>query len=49
MEEEIKEHIEHLNKRIEFLEALLEVNSGTLEKAIKTNQILIEGLKKRAT
>lgn len=48
MNKETKELIEHLNKRIEFLEALLEVNSGTLEKAMKTNRLLIEELKKRA-
>lgn len=39
--------IKHLMERIIFLEALLEVNSGTLDKAMKTNRMLIEELKKR--
>ncbi|MGY3766820.1 hypothetical protein ACWOAH_09875 [Vagococcus vulneris] len=43
MEQEIKE----LKERIIFLEALLELNSHVLEKAIETNRILIEYLKEK--
>lgn len=39
---------EYLKERIVFLEALLEVNSATLSKAMQTNRILIEEIKKRA-
>ena len=41
MEQEIKD----LKERIIFLEALLELNSKGLEKAIETNRILIDYLK----
>lgn len=44
----MKEELTYLKEKIKFLEALLDVNAGTLEKAIKTNRILIEELKKRA-
>jgi len=43
----MNDSIEYLMKRIEFLEALLEVNVGTLEKAMDTNRMLIEELNKR--
>ena len=36
---------EYLKERIAFLEALLELNSKGLEKAIETNKILINYLK----
>lgn len=35
-----------LNKRIEFLESLLEVNMSTLNKAMKTNRDLMKELKR---
>lgn len=41
MEQEIKD----LKERIIFLEALLELNSHGLEKAIETNRILVKYLK----
>jgi len=43
----MEDTIKHLMERINFLEALLEVNSGTLDKAMETNRMLIEELKKR--
>lgn len=42
MEQEIKK----LKERIDFLEALLELSSHGLEKAIETNRVLIEYFKK---
>ena len=44
----MEKEIVYLKEKIEFLETLLEVNSGTLEKVIETNRTLIEELKKRA-
>ncbi|WP_260456296.1 hypothetical protein [Enterococcus gilvus] len=38
-----------LLERIKFLEALLELNSETLNKVLSTNRILIEELKKRTS
>ena len=43
MEQEINE----LKERIVFLEALLELNSHGLDKAIETNRMLIEYLKNK--
>lgn len=43
----MKKQIEQLNKRIEFLETLLEVNLATLDKTMTTNRMLVEELKKR--
>lgn len=43
MEQEIKE----LKEQIAFLEALLDLNSESLKKAIETNRMLIEYLKKQ--
>lgn len=43
MEQENK----YLKERIAFLEALLELNSRGLEKAIETNSILIQYLKNK--
>ncbi len=40
----MEKQIEQLNKRIEFLEALLEVNSKTLSKSLETNRILLNYL-----
>lgn len=40
--------IQYLKEKIKFLEILIEVISGTLEKAIETNKKLIEELQKRA-
>lgn len=40
------ESIEYLKKRINFLETLLEVNLATLDKAMTTNRMLVEQLKK---
>ena len=45
MDQEIKD----LKERIVFLEALLELNSHGLEKAIETNRLLIEYLRKDNT
>lgn len=42
----MEKEIEYLKEKIKFLELLLEVNSGTLEKAIETNRVLIEELKR---
>lgn len=39
---------DYLKKRIEFLELLLEVNLQTLSKAMTTNRMLVDELKKRA-
>lgn len=44
----MEKEIEYLKERNNFLEKLLEVNSETLSKAMQTNRILIEELKKRA-
>lgn len=45
----MEKEIEYLKERNAFLEKLLEVNSETLSKAMQTNRILIEELKKRTT
>lgn len=45
----MEKEVVYLKEKIKFLELLLEVNSGTLEKVIETNRILIEELKRRAT
>ncbi|WP_255421365.1 hypothetical protein [Paraliobacillus sp. X-1268] len=44
----MEEKIVYLKEKITFLETLLEVNLGTLEKVFETNKMLIEELKKRA-
>lgn len=43
----MEDTIKHLMNRINFLEALLELNAGTLEKAMETNRMLIEEMSKR--
>ncbi|WP_270364382.1 hypothetical protein [Enterococcus malodoratus] len=43
----MKQEIKVLKERIIFLEALLELTSHGLEKAIETNRILIEYLKNK--
>ncbi|MGM8213543.1 hypothetical protein ACLIBH_12270 [Virgibacillus sp. W0430] len=45
----MEKEIVYLKEKVKFLELLLEVNSETLEKAIETNRLLIEELKRRAT
>ncbi len=44
----MEKRIEYLTQKIEFLETILEVNLATLDKAMTTNRILVEELKKRA-
>lgn len=43
----MEKRIEYLTKKIELLETLLEVNLSTLDKAMTTNRMLVEELKKR--
>lgn len=45
----MNEELQYLKERIQFLEALLDINAETLSKAMETNHKLIEELKKRAT
>lgn len=40
----MEKQIEQLYKKIEFLEALLEVNSETLSKSLETNRMLLNYL-----
>lgn len=44
----MSEELQYLKERIQFLEALLDINAETLSKALETNYKLIEELKKRA-
>lgn len=39
--------ISELKNEVEFLKSLLEINSASLDKALETNLVLIEELKKR--
>ncbi|EME5442839.1 hypothetical protein [Enterococcus faecalis] len=39
--------ISELKNEVEFLKSLLEINSASLDKALETNRVLIEELKKR--
>lgn len=38
-----------LNERIAFLEVIIEVNNQTINQLLKTNQLLLEELKKRSS
>lgn len=38
--------VDFLKERVQFLEMLLEINSGTLEEVMKTNRMLVEELKR---
>lgn len=43
----VDEEIKFLKERIEFLEALLELNSLSLEKAMETNKKLIDYIRNK--
>lgn len=43
----MNEEIKQLKDKIYFLETLLEMNAETLKKAIETNRVLIDQLKKQ--
>ncbi|WP_405100769.1 hypothetical protein [Oceanobacillus sp. FSL H7-0719] len=40
----MEKEIVYLKERVKFLETLSEVKSGTLEKAIETNKVLMDEL-----
>ena len=44
----MEKEIVYLKEKVKFLGALLDVNLGTLEKALETNRLLVEELKRRA-
>lgn len=42
------EEIQRLKERIKFLESIIDINSETLRKAIETNRMLVEIIKKES-